>query len=171
MTPFRNEKNSNWEGAFRVPWPCVGPAISPPVLSRTRSSATTIGCPRSWRAAGMPEIMEQAEARVDQAGDKTFKVHLDGSASCPPHRARPEGTPPRLHLLFRRRRPGRPALRQLENRLHGATRPGHAAHLGRALLPLRLPKLSDLRTDPVRARGHHLEHLLRLAPSTASTWS
>jgi arylsulfatase A-like enzyme len=48
MTPFRSEKNTNWEGAFRVPemvrWPGRIPAGSCP----TRSSSTTTGCRPSW---------------------------------------------------------------------------------------------------------------------------
>ena len=47
MTPFRNEKNSNWEGAFRVPAWCAGRARSKPARTATRSSATSIGCRRS----------------------------------------------------------------------------------------------------------------------------
>ena len=49
MTPFRSEKNTNWEGAFRVP-------RDDPLArqdrrrrrSPTRSSSTTTGCRRSW---------------------------------------------------------------------------------------------------------------------------
>ena len=37
MTPFRSEKNTNWEGAFRVPCWCAGPATSTPGRSRTSS--------------------------------------------------------------------------------------------------------------------------------------
>ena len=48
MTPFRSEKNSNWEGAFRVPelirWPGQDRR---PGRCRTRSSSTTTGCRRS----------------------------------------------------------------------------------------------------------------------------
>ena len=44
MTPFRNEKNSNWEGAYRVPamvrWPGH---IQPRAPYSTASSATTTG--------------------------------------------------------------------------------------------------------------------------------
>jgi arylsulfatase len=54
MTPFRSEKNTNWEGAFRVPAWSAGRAGSPLGQSRMRSSATWIGCPRSWPRPGSP---------------------------------------------------------------------------------------------------------------------
>ena len=48
-TPFRSEKNTNWEGAFRVPAIVRWPGRSRPAPSRTRSSATSTGCRRSSR--------------------------------------------------------------------------------------------------------------------------
>ncbi len=44
-TPFRSEKNSNWEGAYRVPVSCAGPAISRRARCSTASSRTRTGCP------------------------------------------------------------------------------------------------------------------------------
>jgi arylsulfatase len=59
MTPFRGEKNSNWEGAYRVPamvrlclrW-CAGPARSRQGPSPTTSCRTWTGCPPCWRPPG-----------------------------------------------------------------------------------------------------------------------
>jgi arylsulfatase A-like enzyme len=48
MTPFRNEKNSNWEGAYGFPRSSAGRARFPRVSSPTRSSSTTTGCRPSW---------------------------------------------------------------------------------------------------------------------------
>lgn len=48
MTPFRNEKNSNWEGAFVCRRSCAGPARSRPGQSATRSSPIRTGCRRFW---------------------------------------------------------------------------------------------------------------------------
>ena len=48
MTPFRSEKNTNWEGAFRIPE--IDPLARQDrrrASSRTRSSSTTTGCRRS----------------------------------------------------------------------------------------------------------------------------
>ena len=46
MTPFRNEKNSNWEGAYRVPALVRWPGKINPVQSPTRSCHTSTGCRR-----------------------------------------------------------------------------------------------------------------------------
>jgi arylsulfatase len=46
-TPFRSEKNTNWEGALRVPLLVRWPGRSRPASSATRSSSTTTGCRRS----------------------------------------------------------------------------------------------------------------------------
>jgi arylsulfatase len=77
MTPFRNEKNSNWEGAFRVPevvrWPgkIKAGVVSNEIISHTDWLPTLLA------AAGEPEI--SAKLKVGhQAGDKHFRVHIDG---------------------------------------------------------------------------------------------
>jgi arylsulfatase len=77
MTPFRNEKNSNWEGAFRVPalvrWPGKIPAgyISNEIIAHQDWLPTFLA------AAGEPEIKEKL-MKGHEAGDKEFKVHIDG---------------------------------------------------------------------------------------------
>ena len=77
MTPFRNEKNSNWEGAFRVPgmvrWPGkIKPgSISNEIMSHMDWFPTLLA------AAGVPDIKEKLLGGY-KAGDMTYKVHLDG---------------------------------------------------------------------------------------------
>ena len=77
MTPFRNEKNSNWEGAFRVPamvrWPGKIPAgtVSNEIIAHQDWLPTLLA------AAGEPDIKEKLKAGM-KIGDKTFKVHIDG---------------------------------------------------------------------------------------------
>ena len=134
MTPFRNEKNSNWEGAFRV---SGDGALAGPHRGRARystgSSATTTGSPRCLSAAGVPDIAEKLLAGHESDGTN-YKVHLDGLRPAGLHH-RPGRREPAQTLLLcvRRRRPHRVALRQLEIRLHGAALRGHAADLGGAV--------------------------------------
>jgi len=77
MTPFRNEKNSNWEGAFRVPamvrWPGkIKPGtVCNDVMSHLDWMPTLVA------AAGMPDLKEKLLAGY-KVGDMTYKVHLDG---------------------------------------------------------------------------------------------
>ena len=44
MTPFRSEKNTNWEGAYRVPAMIRWPGKIKPGQSPMKSSRTTTGC-------------------------------------------------------------------------------------------------------------------------------
>ncbi len=77
MTPFRGEKNSNWEGAYRIPmmirWPDRIPAgtVSNGIISLLDFVPTLMS------AVGVPDIKEQLLAGV-QLGETTFSVHLDG---------------------------------------------------------------------------------------------
>ena len=77
MTPFRNEKNSNWEGAFRVPamvrWPGK---IKPGTVSNEIMSHLD-WMPTLLAAAGAPDVPQQLLSGY-KLGDTTFKVHLDG---------------------------------------------------------------------------------------------
>jgi arylsulfatase A-like enzyme len=77
MTPFRSEKNTNWEGAFRVPalvrWPG---RIAPGTVSNEIVSHLD-WLPTFLAAAGEPDIKNKLLGG-HQAGDKAFRVHLDG---------------------------------------------------------------------------------------------
>lgn len=77
MTPFRSEKNSNWEGAYRVPamvrWPgkIAKGAVSNDIMSHLDWFPTLVA------AAGEPDIKGKL-IKGYKAGNKDFKVHLDG---------------------------------------------------------------------------------------------
>jgi arylsulfatase len=77
MTPFRSEKNTNWEGAFRVPemirWPGRIPAgtVSNEIISHMDWLPTLVA------AAGDPDVKDKL-LTGHEANGKTFRVHLDG---------------------------------------------------------------------------------------------
>jgi len=79
ITPFRSEKNTNWEGAWRVPafvrWPGKIPAGK--VLNGIVSHQDML--PTLLAAAGEPDVVEKMKKGY-KAGNKTFKVHLDGNS-------------------------------------------------------------------------------------------
>jgi len=81
-TPFRSEKNTNWEGAFRVPclirWPG---RIQAGVVSNEIVSGLD-WLPTLMAAVGEPDIKDKL-LKGHQAGTKTFKVHLDGYNQLP----------------------------------------------------------------------------------------
>jgi arylsulfatase len=76
-TPFRGEKNTNWEGGWRVPalvrWPghIEAGAVSNEIVSGMDWLPTFLA------AAGNPKIKEEL-LKGKRAGDRTYKVHLDG---------------------------------------------------------------------------------------------
>jgi arylsulfatase A-like enzyme len=82
MTPFRSEKNTNWEGAMRVPtfvrWP-----------GQIEAGSTTNGIfhhmdwmPTFAAVAGEPNVKEKLLTGYEANG-KTYKVHLDGYNQLP----------------------------------------------------------------------------------------
>jgi arylsulfatase A-like enzyme len=77
MTPFRSEKNTNWEGAFRVPclvrWPGN---IKPGTVSNELMSHND-WIPTLCAIAGEPDIVAKCKAGYTANGI-AYKVHLDG---------------------------------------------------------------------------------------------
>jgi arylsulfatase len=77
ITPFRSEKNTNWEGGWRVPafvrWP--GKIKAGSVVNGIVSHQDWL--PTLLAAAGEPDISAKL-LNGHKAGDKTFKVHIDG---------------------------------------------------------------------------------------------
>ena len=76
-TPFAGEKGTTWEGGFRVPsvirWPGV---IKPGTIHNDIFSHEDM-MPTLLAAAGVPDVKEKL-LKGHKAGNKTFKVHLDG---------------------------------------------------------------------------------------------
>jgi len=76
-TPFRGEKDTNYEGGWRVPcairWPGV---IKAGTLSNEIFSHTDM-LPTLAAAAGEPDAVEKLKKGY-KSGNKTFKVHIDG---------------------------------------------------------------------------------------------
>jgi arylsulfatase len=76
-TPFRSQKDTNWEGAWRVPsflrWP--GKIKAGSVLNGIVSHQDML--PTLLAAAGEPDI-NQKLLKGYKAGAKTFNVHIDG---------------------------------------------------------------------------------------------
>ena len=148
MTPFRNEKNSNWEGAFRVPamvrWPGRIPAgiVSNDIVSHLDWLPTFLAM------AGDPDIAEKLK-KGNRVGNKTFKVHLDGYNLL--RFLTTEGVKsPRPGFLYFDDDGDLVGLRYdnwkvvfMEQRMEGTLRIWQEP-----FVPLRFPKLFNLRTDP-----------------------
>ena len=99
--------------------------------------------------AGAPDVVDKLKKGYKAIG-RTYKNHIDGFNLLPYLTGEAEGEPAQLLLLFqRRRRRARHALRQLEDRVHGAALRRARWRSGREpFTRLRMPKIFNLRTDP-----------------------
>jgi arylsulfatase A-like enzyme len=81
-TPFRSEKNTNWEGAFRVPCLIRWPGRIQPGSISNEIVGGLDWMPTLLAAVGEPGIKDKLLRGYD-AGGKTFRVHLDGYNQLP----------------------------------------------------------------------------------------
>jgi arylsulfatase A-like enzyme len=77
MTHFRSEKNTNWEGAFRVPCLVRWPAVIKPGTVTNELMSHNDWIPTLCSIAGEPDIVSKC-ARGYTANGIMYKVHLDG---------------------------------------------------------------------------------------------
>jgi len=148
MTPFRSEKNTNWEGAFRIPlvirWPGKIPAgtVSNEIVQHHDWLPTFLAM------AGEPGIIEKLK-KGHRAGDKKFKVHIDGS-NLLPYLTGEVRESPRQGFIYFSDDGDLVALRFknwkavfMEQRSNGTMEVW-----ANPFTVLRIPKLFNLRTDP-----------------------
>src|SRR5215467_6302077 len=148
MTPFRSEKNTNWEGAFRVPamvrWPgkIKAGSISNEVVSHLDWLPTFLAM------AGEPDIKGKV-LKGHRAGSKTFKVHLDGY-NLLPYLTGAEDKSPRKEFFYFSDDGDLVALRYDNWKAVFAQQrsPGTLALWGEQFVHTRIPWLFNLRTDP-----------------------
>jgi arylsulfatase len=77
MTPFRSEKNTNWEGAFRVPCLVRWPGHIKPGTVTNELMSHNDWIPTLCAIAGEPDMVGKL-LKGYTANGKTYKVHLDG---------------------------------------------------------------------------------------------
>ncbi len=77
MTPFRSEKNTNWEGAFRVPCLVRWPGVIKPGTVTTELMSHNDWIPTFCSIAGEPDIVGKCKNGYTANGIN-YKVHLDG---------------------------------------------------------------------------------------------
>jgi len=173
MTPFRNEKNSGWEGAFRVPamvrWPGHIPAgvVSNEIVSHMD------WLPTFAAAAGVPDVKEKLLKGYKSAG-KNFKVHLDGYNTLPYLTGEEEHTP-REELFYFSDDGDLIAMRYDNWKLHFKVQdqPGTLAVWQREFRSLRFPEIFNLKTDPyeradITSNTYYdwmIDHLYLLVPA------
>jgi arylsulfatase A-like enzyme len=147
-TPFRSEKNTNWEGAYRVPamvsWPGHIPAgtVSNDIISHLDWMPTLLA------AAGVPDVKEKLLEGYT-AGNMTYKVHLDGYNMLPLLTGQTT-VDPRKEFVYFNDDAQMTALRFdnwkivfMEQKTKGTM-----AIWAEPFTTLRVPKMFNLRTDP-----------------------
>jgi arylsulfatase len=146
-TPFRSQKDTNWEGAWRVPafirWP--GKIKPGTVLNG-------IGChqdmlPTLLAAAGDPNI-NQKLLNGYQVGSKTFKVHIDG-INLLPWLTGEEKESPRTSFFYVSDDGGVMALRTGDWKVVFQDQRALSTNVwAEPMVSLRLPHIFSLRRDP-----------------------
>lgn len=78
-TPFRNEKNSNWEGAYRVPAMIRWPGHIPAGEVKTGMVSGLDWFPTLLAAVGDQDVKQRLlKGWTPNGASKSYKVHLDG---------------------------------------------------------------------------------------------
>ncbi len=150
-TPFQGEKNSNWEGGWRVPalmrWPGV---IKPGSVSNGIVHHMDM-LPTFLAAAGKPDIKEDLlDGYFDKAMGRDYRVHLDGY-DMTAHLRDPQGVPsPRKEVFYFSDTGDLTALRYGEWKMIFLEQKtmGTLAVWKDPWVPLRMPLIFNLRRDP-----------------------
>jgi len=147
ITPWRSEKNSNWEGAYRVPslarWP--GKWRSGEILNGVATHQEWL--PTLLAAAGEPEIVEKL-LQGHRAGDKHFKVHIDGY-NLLPYLSGETDASPRKWFFYTNDDGKIVAIRYGDWKAVFAEQRAKTLQLwAEPFVDLRLPKIFNLRRDP-----------------------
>ena len=153
MTPFRNEKNSNWEGGYRVPTMIKWPGVIEPGSVYNDVFSHEDMLPTILAAVGEADIKEKL-LEGHKANGRNYKVHLDGYNLLPYFKGDvAEG--PRKEFFYwtddgqlANLRYDRWKMVFMEQRAHGFD------VWQEPMVTLRLPKLIDMRGDPFERADH-----------------
>jgi len=146
-TPFRGEKDTNWEGGWRVPCAIRWPGVIKPGTVYNEIFSHQDMLPTLLAAAGEPDIVEKVK-KGHQAGTKSFKVHLDGFNLIPFFKGEVKESP-RPGFLYWSDEGDLMAIRYGEWKVHFMEQRGEGFLAWQEpFVPLRLPKLFNLRSDP-----------------------
>ncbi len=158
-TPFRGEKNSNWEGGWRVPSMVRWPGKIKPGQWNNEVVHHMDWMPTFLAAAGEPDVKEKL-LKGHKAAGRNFKVHLDGYNILPMLTGETEESP-RKEVFYFSDDGDLTALRYddwklvfMEQKAQGTMRVWMEP-----FVPLRLPLIEHLRRDPYER-----------APTTSNTY-
>ncbi len=146
-TPYRGQKDSNWEGGWRVPcfirWPGVIKAgsVYNDIVSHIDAFPTFLA------AAGNPDVKQQLLDGCT-VGDKKFNVHLDGFNMIDYFSGKTKASP-RDHIMYFSDDGDVIALRVGDYKFNLAVqRANQLQQWAEPFVKLRLPHIVNLRRDP-----------------------
>jgi arylsulfatase A-like enzyme len=175
MTPFRNEKNSNWEGAYRVPAMVRWPGKIKPGSVSNEIVAHLDWLPTILAMAGDTQVTDKL-LKGYNVGAMTYKVHLDGYNLVPYLTGQAEKSS-RESFLYVNDDQQLTGLRYdnwkfvfMEQRVEGTLR-----IWAEPFVTLRVPKIFNLRTDPyeradITSNTYYdwlLDHAFMMVPAQA----
>jgi arylsulfatase A-like enzyme len=148
-TPFRGEKNSNWEGGWRVPamvrWP--GKIAADSVANEIVHHMDWL--PTFLAAAGEPDMKSKLKKGGVKAIGRTYKVHLDGYDLLPMLTGKSKESP-RKEIFYFSDDGDLTALRYADWKLifMEQNAQGTLRVWMEPFVPLRVPLMFNLRRDP-----------------------
>ncbi|KYJ86765.1 arylsulfatase [Sulfurovum riftiae] len=172
-TPFRGEKNTNWEGGYRVPALIRWPGVIKPGQVINEIGAHEDMLPTILAAAGDDKIKEKLAKGGVKAINREYKVHLDGYNLKPFFEGKAEW--PR-HEFFYWTDDGKLAALRFNNwKVVFMEQRAHGADVWQEpFVTLRMPKLFNLKMDPFEGADIHgsffykkwkFDHLYALVPA------
>ena len=152
QSPFRGEKNTNWEGGYRVPCAIRWPGVIKPGAVLNDVFAHEDMLPTLMAAAGVPDVKEQLKKGM-KVGDRTFKVHLDGYNLTDTLAGKSPS--PRHEFFYFNDDGSLVGLRYDQWKIVFAEQRAHGFDVWQEpFIPLRLPKIFNLRSDPFETADH-----------------
>ena len=170
-TMFRGEKNTNWEGGYRVPTVIRWPGVIKPGTVINDIVAHEDMLPTLLAAAGDTKVKEDL-LQGKMVGDTTFKVHLDGYDLLPALKG--QAPWPRHEFLYWTDDGSVAALRYDNLKITFLKQNAHGLHVWlQPFEELRAPMVTNLRMDPFEraeyeAMGYDrwfIEHMWTIAPA------
>jgi arylsulfatase A-like enzyme len=146
-SPFRGEKDTNWDAGWRVPTLLRWPGVIKPGTVSNEICAHEDMLPTLLAAAGVPDVKEQL-LKGYQVGNKTFKVHLDGYNLVPFLKGEVKESP-RKEMLYWSDDGDLMALRYGNWKAVFKEQRAESFQVwSEPMVELRVPKLFNLRSDP-----------------------
>ena len=152
-TPFRSEKDTNWEGGWRVPCVIRWPGVIKPGTVSSQICAHEDMLPTLLAAAGDPNIVQEC-LKGEKAGDKTYKVHLDGYNLMPAFKGETKDWP-RKEMMYWSDDGDLMAMRYENWKMHFLEQRAEAFQVwSEPQVKLRVPLIFNLRSDPFERAQH-----------------